>query len=180
MTPGHVIRRERLFFIVTGLIEGMLTALTLASGKMLRPGESITGDLALRIGLAAGFPTAVVFFAAEYARQRQELLRMGHQLNLTRRRRLSDGKLGQQAWRESSVSALVSGLCSFAGASVPLALASIIPGSRWLAVAVTVSCLGGLGAATGYATLSCKICWLLALMIVGGLLSGFGYLLHVV
>jgi len=178
--PSYLIQRERLFFVVTGLVEGMLTTLTLAAGKMLHPEESVTGDLALRIGMAAGLPTAVVFFAAEYARQRQELIRIAHQLNLTRRGRLSDGNLGQQAWRESSVSALVSGLCSFAGAGVPLAIASIIPGSRWLAVAVTVGCLGGLGAGIGYATLSCKICWVLALIIVGGLLSGLGYLLHVV
>lgn len=146
MTPKRFRRREWLFFIITGLIEGMLTALTLASGKILRPGESITHDLALHIGLAAGFSTIVVFFAAEYARQRQELLRMAHQLNLTWRARLADGKLGHQAWRESSVSALVSGLCSFGGAGAPLTIASVIPGSGWPAVLMTVCCLGGLGA----------------------------------
>ncbi|MCK7495966.1 MAG: hypothetical protein MZW92_37195 [Comamonadaceae bacterium] len=70
MMPKRLFRRERLFFVITGLVEGMLTALTLATGKMLQPGDSLTGDLAVRIGLASGFPTAVVFFAAEYARQR--------------------------------------------------------------------------------------------------------------
>jgi VIT1/CCC1 family predicted Fe2+/Mn2+ transporter len=180
VTPSRLVRRERLFFVITGLVEGMLTVLTLAAGKMLHPEESITGDLALRIGLAAGFPTAVVFFAAEYARQRQELLRMAHQLNLTRRERLADGKLGRQAWRESSVSALVSGLCSFGGAAIPLAIASVIPGSGWPAIAVTVGCLGGLGAGIGYTTASCRGCWALALMIAGGLLAGLGNLLHVV
>ena len=83
-------RRELQFFLITGTVEGMLTALTLVTGKMLRPGESITGGLALRIGLAAGFPTIVVFFTAEYARQRQELLRMAHQLNMTQRHRLNE------------------------------------------------------------------------------------------
>ena len=62
--PKRLIRRERVFFVITGLVEGMLTVLTLTAGKMLDPGESITGDLGLRIGLAAGFPTVVVFFAA--------------------------------------------------------------------------------------------------------------------
>ena len=178
--PKHHIRRELLFFLITGLVEGMLTALTLVAGKMLRPGEGITGDLALRIGLAAGFPTTVVFFTAEYARQRKELLRMAHQLNLTQHKRLNDGKLGRQAWRESSVSALISGLCSFGGAIVPLAIASVIPGSGWVAVVLTVGCLGGLGAGIGYTTSSCKICWGFALMIAGGLLAGVGFLLRVV
>ena len=180
MTSKRLIRRDRLFFVITGLVEGMLTALTLTAGKMLRPGESITGDLALRIGMAAGFPTVVVFFAAEYARQRQELLHMAHQLNLTRRKRLADGKLGRQAWRESSISALASGLCSFGGATIPLLAASEIPGSGWPALAVTVSCLGGLGAGIGYTTASCKGCWGITLMIAGGLLTGLGYLLQVV
>ena len=180
MMSKHLIRRERLFFVITGLVEGMLTALTLVAGKMLRPGESITGDLALRIGLAAGFPTVVVFFAAEYARQRQELLHMAHQLNLTRRERLADGKLGRQAWRESSVSALVAGLCSFGGAVVPLAIASVIPGSGWPAIVVTVGCLGGLGAGVGYTAASCKLCWGIALMVAGGLLAALGYFLHVI
>jgi len=180
VTSKRLFQRELLFFLITGMVEGMLTALTLATGKMLRPGQGITGDLALRIGLAAGFPTVVVFFAAEYARQRQELLRMAHQLNLTRHQRLNDGKLGQQAWLESSVSALISGLCSFGGAIVPLAIASIISGTGWPAIAVTVGCLGGLGAGIGYTTASCKICWGLVLMIAGGLLAVLGYFLHVV
>lgn len=129
MTSKRLYQRELLFFVITGLVEGMLSALILTAGKMLDPGESITGDLALRIGFAASFPTVVVFFAAEYARQRQELLRMAHQLNLARHKQLNDGKLGQQAWLESSVSALISGLCSFGGAIVPLVIASVIPGS---------------------------------------------------
>ena len=180
MTSKRLYQRELLFFLITGTVEGMLTALTLVTGKMLRPDEIITGDLALRIGLAAGFPTVVVFFAAEYARQRQELLRMAHQLNLTRHKQLNDGKLGQQAWLESSVSALISGLCSFGGAIVPLAIASVIPSAGGSAIVVTLACLGGLGAGIGYTTASCKICWGLALMLAGGLLAALGYFLNIV
>jgi hypothetical protein len=45
--PKPFIRRERLFFVITGLLEGILTALILAAGKILRPDESITSDLAI-------------------------------------------------------------------------------------------------------------------------------------
>lgn len=180
MTARRRLQRERMFFVITGLVEGMLTALTLASGKMLRSGESVTADLALRIGLASGFPTAVVFFAAEYARQRGELLRMANQLNLTRRNRLAEGRLGRQAWRESWLSALISGLCSFAGASIPLLLASVATGSGWPVVAVSLICLGGLGTGIGYTTSSCKSCWAWVLTIAGAFLAGLGYVLDVI
>lgn len=174
-----LLRRERLFFVVTGLVEGMLTALTLASGKMLREEHALSLGLALRIGLAAGFPTAVVFIAAEYARQRGELVRMAYQLNMTRRERLVAGNLGRQALHESLRSAAVAGLCSFGGAALPLAAAGEIPGGGWAAVVVAVLCLGGLGAAIGYTTLSCRLCWALALTAAGGLLAWLGAVLQV-
>jgi predicted membrane protein (TIGR00267 family) len=180
VTAKRRLRHEQWFFVITGLVEGMLTALTLATGKMLRSGESISAGFAVRIALAAGFPTVVVFFAAEYARQRQELLRMAHQLNLTRRNRLVDGRLGRQAWRESGMSALVSGVCSFAGALVPLLLDSALPEPGWPAIAVSLACLGGLGAGIGYATASCKSCWAWILVIAGGALAWLGYVLQVV
>ena len=171
---------EWLFFIITGLIEGMLTALTLAAGKMLRPGDALTGGLAVRIGLAAGFPTAAVFFAAEYARQRKELLRMAYQLNMIRRERLFAGNLGRQALRESFVSAVVSGLCSFGGATAPLMVASEIPGAGWASIMVVMACLGVLGAGIGHTTLSCKTCWALAFVVVGGSMAWLGYFLRIV
>lgn len=42
MTSKRLYQRELLFFLITGTVEGMLTALTLVTGKMLRPGEGIT------------------------------------------------------------------------------------------------------------------------------------------
>jgi VIT1/CCC1 family predicted Fe2+/Mn2+ transporter len=105
---------------------------------------------------------------------------MAHQLNLTRHKQLNDGKLGRQAWLESSVSAVISGLCSFGGALVPLAIASVIPSAGGSAIVATLACLGVLGAGIGYTTASCKICWGLALMLAGGLLAALGYFLHIV
>jgi VIT1/CCC1 family predicted Fe2+/Mn2+ transporter len=136
--------------------------------------------LALRIGLAAGFPTAVVFLAAEYARQRGELIRMAHQLNMTQRERLVASRLGRQALRESLRSAAVAGLCSFGGAAAPLAAAGEIPGNGLTAVFFAVLCLGALGAGIGYTTLSCRLCWALALTTAGGLLAWVGAILQIV
>jgi predicted membrane protein (TIGR00267 family) len=180
VTAKRPLRQEHLFFIITGLVEGMLTALTLATAKMLHSSESISTGLAIRIALAAGLPTVVVLFAAEYARQRQTLQRMAHQLNMTRRNHLAEGKLGRQAWRESGFAALASGLCSFVGALMPLLLASALPGPGWPAVAVSLACLGGLGAGIGYATASCKNCWAWVLVIAGGALAWLGDVLQVV
>jgi VIT1/CCC1 family predicted Fe2+/Mn2+ transporter len=173
-------RREQVFFIVTGLAEGIMTALTLAAGKILDADSMLTIGLAVRIGLASGFPTAVVFFAAEYARQRGYLLRMARQLNLTEHGRLVSGTLGRQAVRESLGSAAVSGFCSFAGASIPLGVAAVMPGPGWPSVVIAVGCLGLLGAGIGYTVLSCKTCWALALVIAGSLMAVLGFFLRVV
>lgn len=181
MTATWLVERERLlFFIVTGLAEGVLTALILAAGRMLEPSHSLTAGLALRIGMAAGFPEAVVFFAAEYARQRGQLLRMERQLNLTERGRLVSSRLGRQALGEASGAAILSGVCAFAGASIPLVFASVLPGPGWLTIVIAVGCLGLLGAGIGHTTQSCKPCWSLALGVAGGVLATLGYFLHVV
>ncbi len=59
-------------------------------------------------------------------------------------------------------------------------LASVITGPGWPAVAVSLTCLGGLGAGVGYATSSCKSCWAWVLTIAGGLLAWLGYVLQVI
>jgi VIT1/CCC1 family predicted Fe2+/Mn2+ transporter len=168
------------FFIVTGFAEGILTALTLAAGRILAPGsESLTG-LAVRVGLAAGFPEAVVFFAAEYSRQQGMLLRMERQLNLTERGRLASSRLGRQALEESLGAALVSALCAFGGATTPLLVAGLLPGPGWLTIAIAVLCLALLGAGIAHALSGCRICWSLGLALAGVAMAILGACLRVV
>jgi VIT1/CCC1 family predicted Fe2+/Mn2+ transporter len=175
-----VCSQTALFFVVTGLAEGILTAMILAAGRMLEHGGTITASLALRIGLAAGLPEAVVFFAAEYAGQNGDLLRMERQLNLTAHGRLAAGRLGRLALQESLAAALISSACSFVGAVVPLLLASLVPGPGFLSIAVAVTCLGLLGYGIGHALGACKACWASVLAGAGLVLALLGSQLKVI
>ena len=173
-------RDQLLFFVITGLAEGILTAMILAAGRILEPSNGTTAGLALRVGLAAGLPEAVVFFAAEYSRQKGDLARMERQLNLTAQGQLAAGRLGRLAFEESAVAALVSSVCSFAGAAVPLLLASALPGPGWVAIVVAVGCLAFLGYGIASTLASCKTCWASVLAAAGVLLALIGAHLKVV
>jgi hypothetical protein len=79
---GRIFRHENMFALVIGLTDGILTALTLASGKVFSSTEPITIGLALRISAASSLSGVFVFFAAEYMRQRGALVHAERQLSL--------------------------------------------------------------------------------------------------
>ena len=180
MIPPWLRTRESLFFVVTGLAEGILTALVLTAGAILRPGHLPSLGLAVKIGLAAGCPETLVFFAAEYARQRSELLRIELQLNLTRSGRLASSRLGRLALRDAFGAALLSGTCAFAGAGIPLVIAAMVPGVTWEAIAIALACMALFGAGIGWATRSCKTCWAVAFTLSGAAVAVLGAWLQVV
>jgi len=180
MPRRHLHSDQVLFFVVTGFAEGILTAMTLAAGRILDPaGGSMTG-LAVRIGLVAGLPDAVVFFAAEYSRQQGSLLHMERQLNLTERGRLASSRLGRQALAESLSAAILSAGCAFGGAAIPLIVAGLLPGPGWSTIAIAVSCLALLGAGIAHSLAGCRICWAAALALAGVLTAILGAHLAVV
>jgi hypothetical protein len=86
---------------VIGPVDGILTALTLAAARILTPDQPIDISLALRIALAASLSGGFVFFVAEYARLRGELVHAARHLNLASTGRLATSHLGQEVLRES-------------------------------------------------------------------------------
>jgi VIT1/CCC1 family predicted Fe2+/Mn2+ transporter len=170
---------DTLFFVVTGLAEGMLTALILAAGRMLEANSGVTAGLAARVGAAAALPEAVVFFAAEYSRQRNALARMARQLNLTEHGRLAATRLGRRALSESLAAALLATVCAFAGAVAPLLLTSLLPPPAWLSLVVSIGCLALLGYGIAYSISGCKTCWSCAMAGAGAVLGLLGAYLKV-
>ncbi|MBB3181198.1 VIT1/CCC1 transporter family protein [Variovorax sp. Sphag1AA] len=158
----------------------MLTALILATGKILDGSALLDLDLAVRVGIVAGCPEVVVFFAAEYARQRGQLVHIAQQLNLTHHGRIVSSRLGQIALRDSLGAALLAGSCAFVGASLPLLVASVVPGSRQNAIVASILCLMLFGSGVGYATRSCKSCWAIAFALAGGIVAVLGAWLRIV
>ncbi|HEU4742618.1 MAG TPA: hypothetical protein VFS50_13575 [Meiothermus sp.] len=87
MSPALFRRLQ--FSVVLGMTDGILTALTLATGRMLNSEEPLSLSLALRISSVSLLTSLFMFFAAEYARLRGELVQAAKQLNLSARGQLT-------------------------------------------------------------------------------------------
>jgi len=165
---------------VLGLSDGILTALTLASGRLLRGGHPITLTLAVRIALAACASSAFVYFVARYADLRGELVRAELELNLSSRGRLATTRLGRAVRDEALTGSALACACSFIGALVPLAAGALIRHPPWLGMALTIGSLGLLGVALARALSGSRVRWAAALMLGGVAISWLGSVLHLV
>ena len=162
-----------------GPVDGILTALTLAAGRILTPDQPIDISLALRIALAASLSGGFVFFVAEYARLRGELVHAARHLNLASTGRLATSRLGQEVLRESVLGTVIAAATGFGGALLPLILGAAFSTISWMTIAIAIAVLGLLGFAVSRAVHGNPIYWSAALMVTGALLSAAGVLLHV-
>lgn len=117
-------RQKQLLPIVLGLSDGVLTALTLATGSLVDGDRHIAMNMALRISASAFATGAFVFFVARYSQLRAQLVVAERQLNLTSHGRLASSKLGRTILREAIVAATLSSVSSFVGAMIPLLVAA--------------------------------------------------------
>lgn len=168
------------FASVVGLTDGILTALTLASGKLVASDGRITLGLSLRIAIAASSSGMFIFFTAEYAKLRGELVHASKQLNLASHGHLATTRLGKAVRREAVNSAFLSSMFNLLGAFIPLFMAVAFPLAPWLPIAIAVAALGALGAALAH-TIHARIAlWAPALMIAGAFLAFIGVKIHLV
>ncbi len=168
----------RAFAVVVGLTDGILNALTLAAGHFVS-GQKPTIQLSIRIAAGSAICGVFVFFTAEYARLRGELLDAERQLNLSDRGRLATTNLGRQVRREAVVSAFASSVSNFLGAFFPLWFGSVIPGRTLFALFPSVAALGILGALIARSIHAKLSLWVLALTLSGVLFSILGVWLHI-
>jgi VIT1/CCC1 family predicted Fe2+/Mn2+ transporter len=160
---GRGVQRQSGFSVVTGISDGILTALTLAAGKLLGHEPGMDVALAWRVAVATGASGAFVFFVAHYTALRSELIEAERQLNLTEHGRLATTALGRAVLLEANGRALISSVCSFSGALLPLMLGVADPK---LAVAVSLGALGVLGAVLAKSVHGRPLLW--AAILLGG------------
>jgi predicted membrane protein (TIGR00267 family) len=172
--------RENIFALVVGLTDGILTALTLASGELLAPAGKITISLGLRIAVASSLSGIFIFFTADYARLRQELVHASKQLNLASHGRLATTQLGKAVQGDAVGAAFVSSLFNFLGAISPLIIGVAFPAPRWLPIVAAVAMLGILGATLARTLYGNMARWSVALMISGTFLAIVGMEIHLV
>jgi predicted membrane protein (TIGR00267 family) len=174
----HIFRADHTFSLTIGVTDGILTALTLVSGRLLT-GKPPTVELALKISVASALTSIFVFCTAEYARLRGQLMHAERELNLTSHGRLAASHLGRAIRRETMASAAISSLANFVGAFFPVLIGAFFPRPPGLAVAVAVAALALLGGALAYSIHGNLLGWALALAISGVLLALVGAKLDV-
>jgi VIT1/CCC1 family predicted Fe2+/Mn2+ transporter len=172
--------QRQLLPIVLGLSDGVLTALILATGRLVDPGRHIPMNMALRISASAFATGAFVFFVARYSQLRAELVVAERQLNLTSHGRLASSKLGRAIFSEAIVAASLSSLSSFVGAMIPLSVAALVPAHGWAALAAALVTLALLGAGLAKVCFGRPLYWSSTLVAGGVVLSILGAQLRIV
>lgn len=176
---GSTSRAGRLLLPLSlGIADGILNALTLASGSVLH-GRGLDGALAIRVGLVAFVSALFTVFVAEYAQLRAELARAERQLSLTTSGRLAAGRLGRQVAGEAAAAAAVASVASLAGATVPLLIGVAVPEFSWVAIVVSVLGLGGLGISLATVVGGRRARWAVLLMAAGVAVAVLGVVLDI-
>jgi predicted membrane protein (TIGR00267 family) len=142
-------------------------------------GTKPTVELSFRIALGSAICGVFVFFTAEYARLRGELIHAESQLNLSSHGQFVTSQLGRQVRSEAFVSAFLSSAANFLGALFPLCLGSFMPRPVILAVIPSLVALGLLGLTLAHIVKGRAITWVAALVASGVALSVIGVWLHI-
>lgn len=174
-------KREHLLAVVIGFVDGILTAVLLAAGRLLGRGGPPDIGVVLRVAVSAFFTAGFVFYVGRYAELRASLVRAEAQLNLAGKAgHLASTKLGQAVFWDAASQAAISGICSFIGALLPMTVGLLAPNAPILIVAFPISMLGVLGAVLGRVVRGSYFFWVLWLLIGGLVMTAIGFELDLV
>lgn len=174
-----VTARQHEFAVVLGLTDGILTALTLAAGRIVESRTGLSLTLGLRVATASAFAGGVVFFTAELARRNHELVHAEQQLNLLSHGKLATTRLGHFVLVESSKASAVVVVSNFLGALLPF-LVGLISHFAWIPICFALISLGALGAAIATVTYRSRMQWVASLILAGAALTVLGLWLRIV
>ncbi len=172
-------RFKPLFPITIGLSDGIITALMLVSGDILR-GEYVYLGLALRVAYGSSFVGTFSYFIAQYSELRGELSRTSRQLNLRSSSYLLKSKLGRDIIFESVLGAASAGFFGFVGALIPLLPDVLIPNMPLFAIGFSEASLAVLGIGIGRAVRGNYIFWIILMASIGLLVAWAGNYLFLV
>jgi predicted membrane protein (TIGR00267 family) len=159
---------------IAGFCDGILTALTLAAGKITAAESSTTLILGFKVGIAGAASGAFVFFVAHYTQMRGELLEAERQLNLTSHGRFASSILGKAIFIESLIKASIASAFSFLGAVLPLSINAFLPMTQWFTIVITLLILGVLGIFLALSVRGKPLIWAAGLILAGVILTIIG------
>lgn len=172
--------RNRLIFPITiGLSDGIITALMLVSGDILR-GDHILLGLALRVAYGSSFVGTFSYFIAQYSELRGELSRTSRQLNLKSPSYLIRSKLGRDIIVESVTGAAAAGFFGFVGALIPLITNVVDPMDPILSLISAEASLAVLGIGIGKAVRGNYVFWVIMMFVIGIVVAWAGNYLYLV
>jgi len=174
-----LLRRERCLPLVAGLCDGILTALTLAAGRMLDAERPMTFGVATRVATGALASGAFIFFVGHYASLRGELIHSERELSLAAHGRFARTRLGAAVLRDALSATLIGSGCSFLGALIPSAISALVPAHAWLGIAAATGILSLMGLGLGKALYGSPARWALALAAGGLALAYLGFRLRI-
>ena len=164
---------------VLGFIDGIMNALALTAGSILRADRPVTAELTVQISLFAATTGFFVIFVSGYVALRAELVRASRQLNLTGSGRLAATQLGRTIVREAGWEATAGGIASFLGCLVPLAVAWAFPNHGWVGILTAFAMLAGLGVVLANLIQGRKSVWSILLIVGGVALTMIGLWLEI-
>lgn len=167
------------FPLITGVTDGILTALTFGAGRLFALHEPVNSNIMWRLAAAASLSAGFVFFVADYARLRFELVNAERHLSLKSSSHLATTQLGRAIFYEALRGMTISGASGFFGSLFPLLVAVLWPRAPWLAMVASIAALGLLGALLGGLLYGSMVRWAAALMILGSALAAVGERLHI-
>jgi predicted membrane protein (TIGR00267 family) len=173
-------KKDKDFPILLGFIDGILTALTLCTGKLLEGGGTVDFSLAIRVATAAFITGSFVFFVAKYAELRGQLIRAEKELNIISAGKLASSALGKKTLYLSIIDAIISGISGFIGAFIPLFIAIGDPYPPWITFLFSITTLGIFGYFLGRTVGRSPIIWSISLVFGGILVIFLGIQLHIV
>lgn len=173
-------RQDKKFPFLLGFIDGILTALTLSTGKLWQEGAVFDFNLAVRVSIAALVSGGFVFFVAKYAELRGQLIQAEKELNLSSSGKLASTALGKKVLYSTIVDSVISGVSGFIGAFLPLLIAILDPYSPWGTLIFSVGVLGIFGFVLGKTVGRQPWIWTIALMLGGVFVILIGIKLHIV
>ena len=173
--------KQYLFAIVVGSIDGILSVLTLSTGKIFdKAGEGFSLNLALRVAFVTALSGSIVYFISEYSTQRNSLINAEKELNLADHGKFVTSNLGKQILKETFAGVLISGFFSFFGAFIPISGAVFFPQYSWLSILIALLILAALGFSVARLVYGDSFKWIVALVVTGIVVSFVGYKLHVI
>ncbi len=155
-----------LFPVAIGLIDGLITALIIASHAILND-LSISEFAAIRISWGSSLVGATSYLVAEYGRRRTDMVRVARHLNPGNLRPSKNRFVRLGILLDSVTGGAIALGMGFIGSMIPLMSYSVFNMNPYISLGITFLALGITGIYMGMEAEGSSVMWVTALILVG-------------